>query len=82
MSIRTPDEIDRQIAALEQQRQHGPQRNELGGDNIGPLDAKIAVLKGLKEVGDYRQYNRIDANYGAALKVRRWLDGKIKGDLF
>lgn len=86
--MRTQQEIDQEIAALEELKPHVISYNVYGDDYQAGLDAQINVLKnGLESdeihetYGDSRE-ELDDSDYSTfvydqALEARQWVDGEI-----
>ena len=75
--MRTKEEIDAEIVALEDCLTFAPPRSSFGDDNHRNIRVQIRVLKGDIEVGSDEFYGDSLSDYDrdAACEVQYWLDG-------
>lgn len=82
--MRSPQEIERQVAGLQAEKESLPQYNYFGGNNWALFDLMIAILKGEET---YQPMDEDDEDYDeeldqAGYEASEWLAGYIQDDLF
>lgn len=75
--MKTDDEIQAEITALQDIRPRVRPRSAFGDDNIAKLDAQVAVLQNHLDTRKiYDTFEHDDEALMAALDARQWLDGE------
>lgn len=85
--MRTPEEINRQIEGLLEDRKRLPEYIMFGTPNHACIDAQIAILKGEYELddmeqGNWEEHDEQNQVFRSAEDAQMWLEEERDDDLF